>query len=164
MERGASTKNALGFLAWLVVPFAAAFVGSRFMPGAWYAALARPAWSPPNWIVAPVWTLLYLLMGVSAWLVWRRAGFHGAGTALAVFGVQLVLNALWSYLFFGLHRPDLALVDIVLLWGAILAVVILFGRVDRWAGWLQLPYLAWVTFAAALNGAIWWLNRGRLPG
>ena len=120
-----------------MVPFAAAFVGSRFRPGAWYAALARPAWSPPNWIFAPVWTLLYLLMGVSAWLVWRRAGFGGA---------------------------RLALVDIVLLWGAILAVVILFGRVDKVAGALQLPYLAWVTFATALNGAIWWLNRGRLPG
>jgi tryptophan-rich sensory protein len=163
-ERGAPTKNALGFLAWLIVPFATAFVGSRFMPGAWYAALVRPTWSPPNAVVAPVWTLLDLLMGVSAWLVWRRAGFQGAGTALAVFGVQLVLNALWSYLFFGLHRPDLALVDIVLLWGAILAVVILFGRVDRVAGALQLPYLAWVTFATALNGAVWWLNRGRLPG
>ncbi len=147
-----------------MVPFAAAFVGSRFRPGAWYAALARPAWSPPNWIFAPVWTLLYLLMGVSAWLVWRRAGFGGARLALGIFGVQLALNALWSWLFFGLHRPDLALVDIVLLWGAILAVVILFGRVDKVAGALQLPYLAWVTFAMALNGAIWWLNRGRLPG
>lgn len=151
-------------MAWLVVPFAAALVGSRFRPGAWYAALVRPTWSPPNWIFAPVWTLLYLLMGVSAWLVWRRAGFGGARLALGVFGGQLVLNALWSWLFFGRHRPDLALLDIALLWGAILAVVILFGRVDRWAGWLQLPYLAWVTFAAALNGAIWWLNRGRPAG
>jgi len=126
------------------VTFAAAWVGSRFMPGAWYAALAKPAWNPPNAIFAPVWSVLYGLMAVAAWLVWRRAGFSGAGAALGLFAVQLILNALWSYLFFGRHQPGLAFGDIVVLWVAILSVVLLFWRVDQVAGALLLPYLAWV--------------------
>ena len=152
----------LGLPAWLLLPFAAAAVGTRFMPGAWYASLAKPAWNPPNWIFGPVWTLLYILMGVAAWLVWRRAGWRGARLALSLFVVQLVLNALWSYLFFGLHRPDLAFVDIVALWAVILMTTVLFWRQLRLAGLLMLPYLAWVGFASVLNFAIWRMNRG--PG
>lgn len=109
---------------------------------------------------APVWTVLYVSMGVAAWLTWRRAGFSGAPTALVLFVFQLGLNALWSYLFFGLHRPDLALVDIVVLWIVILIVAVLFWRGDRLAGALMAPYLAWVGFASCLNFALWRLNPG----
>jgi tryptophan-rich sensory protein len=154
------TKSILGLLGWLGVTFAAAWAGSRFMPGAWYAALAKPAWNPPNAIFAPVWSVLYGLMAVAAWLVWRRAGFSGAGAALGLFAVQLILNALWSYLFFGRHQPGLAFGDIVVLWVVILSVVLLFWRVDRVAGALLLPYLAWVGFAAYLNFTLWRLNAG----
>lgn len=151
-------RSILGLVGWLVVVFAAAGVGSRFLPGAWYASLVKPSWTPPNAVFAPVWTVLYAAMGVAAWLVWRRAGFGGAGSALALFAVQLVLNALWSYLFFGLHRVGFALLDIVVLWIAILAVTVLFWRVDRRAGLLLVPYLAWVGYASALNLALWRLN------
>ena len=111
-----------------------------------------------------MWTLLYVLMGVAAWLVWRRVGWSGARLALGLFILQLVLNAAWSWLFFGLHRPDLAFVDICALWGLILAVTVLFGRVDRVAGALLVPYLAWVGFAAVLNFTLWRLNAGALAG
>jgi tryptophan-rich sensory protein len=151
-------KSALGLVGWLAVSFAAALIGSRFMPGEWYASLAKPSWNPPNAVFGPVWTVLYALMAVSAWLVWRRAGFSGAGAALGLFVFQLVLNALWSYLFFGLHRPDIAFFDIVVLWVGILAVTLLFWRVDRIAGALMLPYLAWVGFAAYLNYTLWRMN------
>jgi tryptophan-rich sensory protein len=130
------------------------------MPGAWYASLAKPAWNPPDAIFAPMWTALYVLMAVAAWLVWRRAGFAGAGTALALFVIQLVLNALWSYLFFGLNRPDIAFLEIVILWLAILLVLVLFWREDWRAGALMIPYLVWVGFASCLNFALWRLNAG----
>lgn len=155
-----SGRSALGLLGWLVVCFAAAAMGSRFLPGAWYETLVKPAWNPPSSVFAPVWTVLYTSMGVAAWLVWRRAGFAGAGVALAAFGAQLVLNAAWSYLFFGLHRPGVAFVDIVALWLLILLVAALFWRVDRRAGALMVPYLVWVGFASCLNFALWRLNSG----
>jgi benzodiazapine receptor len=151
-------KSVIGLVGWLAVSFAAAWIGSRYMPGAWYASLAKPAWTPPNAIFGPVWSVLYVLMGVAAWLVWRRAGFSGAGTALALFVGQLALNALWSYLFFGLHRLDIAFFDIVVLWVAILVVMVLFWRKDRVPGALMLPYLIWVGFASFLNFALWRLN------
>jgi len=153
-----TTRSLFGLVGWLVVSFAAAAVGSRYMPGAWYASLAKPAWNPPAAVFAPVWTVLYASMGAAAWLVWRRAGFTGAGVALASFGAQLILNALWSYLFFGLHRPDIAFLDIVALWVMILVVVVSFWRVDWRAGALMVPYLVWVGFAACLNFALWRLN------
>jgi len=153
-------KNSLGLVGWLVVSLAAGWIGSRYMPGAWYAALTKPAWTPPSSVFAPVWTVLYVLMAVAAWLVWRRAGFTGGGVALSLFLTQLALNALWSYLFFGIHRPDLALLEIVVLWAVILCVMLLFWRKVPLAGVLMLPYLAWVGFAAVLNFALWQLNRG----
>jgi tryptophan-rich sensory protein len=110
-------------------------------------------------VFGPVWSLLYLLMGISAWQVWRKTGFRAAAVPLGWFGVQLVLNAAWSGLFFGLQSPGAALIEIVLLWGAILATTIAFWRRSALAGWLMLPYLAWVSFAVALNLAIWNLNR-----
>ena len=155
-----TAKNILGLVGWLVVSFIAAWIGSRYMPGAWYASLAKPSWNPPNSVFGPVWTVLYVLMGIAAWLVWRKAGFSGAGAALTLFVLQLALNALWSYLFFGRHRPDWAFFDIVALWAVILIVMVLFWRVDRIAGGLMAPYLVWVTFASYLNFALWRLNAG----
>ena len=153
-----TAKNLLGLAGWLLITFAAAWIGSRYMPGAWYESLVKPSWNPPNAIFAPVWSILYILMGVAAWLVWRRSGFSVAGVALAIFIIQLFLNTLWSYLFFGLHRPDMAFFDIVALWVAILIVMLLFWREDRYAGALLLPYLAWVSFASYLNFTLWRLN------
>ncbi len=154
-----AARSFLGLAGWLAVCFAAAWIGSRYMPGAWYASLTKPPWNPPNWIFAPVWTVLYTLMAVAAWLVWRRAGFRGAAAALILFVAQLVLNALWSYLFFGLHRPGAALLDIVVLFAAILAAAALFWRQDWRAGALMIPYALWVGFASCLNFALWRLNR-----
>lgn len=152
------SRQILGFLFWILLSFSAGWVGSRFMPGEWYANLTKPSWNPPAAVFGPVWTLLYLLMGISSGLVWRRAGFAGEPLAMGLFCFQLILNALWSYLFFGLQRPDLAFFEIVLLWLAILATLVLFWRISMAAGALLLPYLAWVTFAAILNLQLWRLN------
>jgi len=156
-------KSAIGLVGWLTVTFIAAWIGSRYMPGAWYASLVKPSWNPPNAIFGPVWTVLYVFMGVAAWLVWRKVSFSGASAALILFIVQLALNALWSYLFFGQHRPGLAFIDIIALWAAILVVAALFWRVDRRAGGLMVPYVVWVTFASYLNFVLWRLNRGIVP-
>jgi benzodiazapine receptor len=153
-----TAQSVIGLVGWLLVTLAAGGIGSRYLPGPWYASLAKPAWNPPNAVFGPVWAVLYVMMGLAAWRAWSRAGFAGAGPALALFVLQLGLNALWSYLFFGRHRPDLAFLDIVALWGALLAVVVLFWRVDHGAGALMLPCLAWVGFAAFLNLALWRLN------
>ncbi len=153
------TRQAVGLVLWLVVSLSAGWVGSRFVPGDWYAGLAKPSWNPPSSVFAPVWTTLYVLMGLAAWLVWRQTGFAGARAALGLFALQLVLNGLWSYLFFGSHQPGVALVEIVVLWLAILATTVGFWRVSVPAGMLLLPYLAWVGFAAALNFQLWRLNR-----
>ncbi len=126
--------------------------------GDWYRTLKKPSWNPPNAVFGPVWTALYIAMAAAAWLVWRT-GPPDRGRALAIFGIQLALNLAWSALFFGLRKPGLALVDIVLLWGAILATTIAFAGVSTVAAGLLLPYLAWVAFAAALNAAIVRLNQ-----
>lgn len=124
----------------------------------WYPTLRKPSWTPPDWLFAPVWTLLFVLMAVSAWLVWNRGGLRAARWGLALFLAQLALNAGWSGLFFALRRPDLALIEIVVLWVAIAATLVSFGRVSVTAAVLLAPYLLWVTYAAALNGTIWWMN------
>lgn len=129
------------------------------MPGEWYGQLRKPAWNPPGWIFGPVWTALYTMMAVAAWLVWRQGGFPSQRKALGLFLLQLLLNAAWSPLFFGLHNPALAFAEIVLLWFAILGTLITFWKIHRCAGALLLPYLAWVTFAAVLNFTLWQLNR-----
>jgi translocator protein len=153
-----STRSAFALAGWLVLSFSAAAIGGCFLPGAWYATLKKPSWNPPNWIFGPVWTALYTTMAVAAWLVWKRGGFKGQRVALSLFLAQLLLNALWSPLFFGLHHPALAFVDIVSLWLALLATTAGFWRTRPTAGALLLPYLAWVTFAGALNFALWRLN------
>ncbi len=148
-----------GLIGWLVLCYGAAALGAQFMPGPWYEQIAKPAWTPPGWLFAPVWTVLYGMMAIAAWMVWREHGFGGAQGALLLFVVQLGLNAMWSWLFFGLQRPGLALFDIVALWCAILLTVIAFRRHDQTAAALMVPYLAWVTFAMALNFELWRLNR-----
>lgn len=151
-------KSALAFIAWLGISLSAGIVGSQFLPGEWYASLAKPAWNPPSYVFAPVWTTLYIMMGVAAWLVWRRAGFRSAPVALGLFLAQLPVNALWSFLFFGIHRPLLALLDLILLWGLIVVVGLAFRRVSALAAGLLIPYLLWVSFAGILNFTLWRLN------
>lgn len=151
-------RTLLGLIAWVVASLAAGWIGSQFMPGEWYASLAKPAWTPPDAVFAPVWTVLYVLMGVAAWLVWRKVGLSLATVPLVLFIVQLALNALWSYLFFGAHRPMLAFFEIVVLWLVILLTLVGFWRIRPLAGALLLPYLCWVGFASALNFELWRLN------
>ncbi len=152
-------RDVAGLVGWLILSFTAAAIGTQFMPDAWFAALAKPTWNPPNAVFGPVWTVLYTMMGTAAWLVWRRDGFRGGSPALVLFLSQLVLNAAWSFLFFGAHRIGYALLDIIALLVLILMLVRRFGQVDRRAGWLMVPYAAWVAFATALNTSIWQLNR-----
>lgn len=156
-------RSVLILAAFIAVCFAAAGVGSlattpQTVSGGWYGTLDKPFFTPPASVFGPVWTVLYLSMAVSAWLVWRRRGFSGARAAMALFSAQLMLNLLWSVIFFGLEAPGLALVEIVALWTAILLTILAFSKISRPAGWLLVPYLAWVTFATALNAGIWWLN------
>lgn len=127
----------------------------------WYPTLVKPSFNPPNWIFAPVWSLLYVMMGVAAGLVWNRLEFEKEAVkkALIFFAIQLALNALWSYLFFGLHNPMLAGLEIIVLWLMIYETYVQFGKINKIAGYLFLPYLAWVSFAAVLNASIWWLNK-----
>lgn len=126
--------------------------------GDWYQALQKPDFSPPDWIFAPVWTLLYLMIALSGWRVWRRHGLAGARAAMTAYGAQLTLNLAWSFLFFGGHMIGFALAEILVLLGAIGVNAWLFWRVDRLAGWLLVPYAAWVAFACVLNLALWRLN------
>ncbi len=128
------------------------------MPGEWYASLRKPSWNPPGWIFGPVWTALYAMMAVAAWLVWRRGGFAAQRRPLGWFLAQLALNAAWTPLFFGLHWPGVAFAEIVLLWLAIVATLAAFRRVSRTATLLLVPYLLWVTFATVLNFTLWRLN------
>lgn len=124
----------------------------------WYATLEKPSWNPPNWVFGPVWTCLYIAMAIAAWLVWREKGIVNARTPLLLFVAQLILNAAWSFLFFGLRNPGLAFVDVVLLWLAILATLLTFGKISAWAAALLVPYLAWVSFATVLNWTLWRMN------
>ena len=143
---------------WLLLTFSAAATSVFIADNGWYAGLAKPAWNPPGWIFGPVWTILYALMAAAAWRVWLHGGWARQKKALGLFLIQWALNALWTPLFFGLHRPGWALAEILLLLAAILATMRNFWRMDRTACLLLLPYAAWVAFASALNGAIWRLN------
>jgi tryptophan-rich sensory protein len=154
----------MGLLGWVVITFAAAAIGAwgSADSSSFYAELARPSWAPPAWLFGPVWTALYALMAVSAWLVWRARGFAAARSALLLFIAQLVANALWSWLFFAWHQGALAFVEVLVLWGLIVATVVAFHRCSRLAAFLLYPYLAWVTFASVLTFAVWRLNPGLL--
>lgn len=125
----------------------------------WYPTLQKPAWTPPGWLFGPVWTVLYVLMAVAAWRGWREGSAADGRMTVRLFASQLMLNAGWSVAFFGFRRPDLALIDVVVLWLVLLRMAARFRAVDRLAVLLWLPYLAWVSFAVALNAAIWQLNR-----
>lgn len=157
-------KRLLGLAGWLLVSFSAAAVGAvaTSNAGSFYEQLTRPAWAPPASVFGPVWSALYLLMGIAAWLVWRERGFGGARSALSLFLVQLVLNAVWSWIFFAWQRGVWALGEVLLLWVVILATLVAFWRVRPLAGLLLVPYLAWVSFAAALTYVLWQSNPGAL--
>jgi benzodiazapine receptor len=153
-------RQALALLAWLAISFAAAALGglASTNAGDFYQQLTRPGWAPASWLFAPVWTVLYLLMAVSAWFVWRERGFRRARVALCLFLIQLAVNALWTWLFFVWRQGALAFVEILVLWLLIVCTIIAFWRVRAIAAVLLVPYLAWVTFAAALTYAVWQRN------
>lgn len=159
MESSARRQGA-GLAGWVLGSFAAAAVGgvASANAGDFYQQLARPGWAPPPWLFGPVWSVLYLLMGIAAWLVWRERGFRGARAALTLFVVQLAANALWTWLFFALRRGALAFGEILLLWVLIGGTIMAFWRVRPLAGALLVPYLLWVSFAAALTFAVWRMN------
>lgn len=152
-------SSLLILIAFGAASFSAAASGAIFRPGEWYRQLDKPKWRPPDWLFAPVWTVLYATIAMSGWLVWRGAGSTGAALPLTAYAVQLILNAAWTPIFFGLRRPDLAMIEIVVLWVSILATIVLFHLVKPTAAWLLLPYLAWVSFACALNFSVWRRNR-----
>lgn len=158
------SRDVLGLVIWLLVAFAAAGVGAFASASAsgFYRELVRPAWAPPGWLFGPVWSVLYVLMGIAAWLVWRAQGFAGAAAGLGLFIVQLAFNGLWTWLFFVWHQGALAFAEILLLWLLIAATTVFFWRVSKLAGLLFIPYLAWVSFASALTLATWRLNPGVL--
>ena len=148
-------------LFWLAICFAVAGLGGRWTAGqvtGWYRTLARPAFAPPNWVFGPVWTLLYALMAIAAWRVWLASPSPARSWGLLLFLAQLALNLAWSWIFFRRHAIGAALVEIAVLWMAIGAATLAFSRVDLVAAWLMAPYLAWVTFASALNAGFWRLN------
>ena len=160
--------NTFKLIIAIVVSELAGVIGSVFTTPAissgWYGALIKPSFNPPAWVFGPVWTMLFALMGVSAWLVWRGMGSRLRGNdrkikiALILFSIQLVSNTLWSIIFFGLHSPAGAFIEIVFLWLAILATIIVFAKISRPAAWLLVPYILWVSFAAYLNFSIWMMN------
>jgi translocator protein len=161
-----SSNPRYGALAgFLIVTFAAAAFGSWATFSSvktWYPLLAKPSWTPPGALFGPVWSVLYVAMAVAGWRVWRKSEGAAARRALGLYGAQLLCNLFWSVLFFGLRRPDWALADILLLWVLLVIALVRYWRADRLAGGLWLPYVAWVSFATALNAAVWSLNRAAL--
>ncbi len=150
-----STTNWIALAAFLLAVGLAAAFGATYRPGDWYLSLAKPSWTPPNSVFGPVWTLLYIMIAIAGWLVWRQSAMS---SAMIAWLVALVLNAAWSYLFFGRQQIGAALVDIAALWCAIAAFIVLARGLSPLASLLFVPYLLWVSFASALNAAIWRLN------
>ncbi|MCW8856182.1 MAG: tryptophan-rich sensory protein [Kangiella sp.] len=169
MNELTKTKDLLGLFGWLIVAFFAATIGAiaSVDAGDFYSQLVQPTWAPPGWLFGPVWTVLYAFMGIAAWLVWRErynlnASLKRIYAGLTVFLMQLVLNALWSWLFFGWKLGGWAFVDIIVLWIFIGFTVVGFLRVNKLAAILMAPYLLWVLFAAVLNYAVWQMNPAQL--
>jgi benzodiazapine receptor len=161
MIHSKSRRNLLGFLAFILLSIAVSGIGGAITATSvdtWYQVLEKPSFNPPDWVFAPVWTALYILMGIAAWRVWRLRSFVNSGKALSTFAVQLGLNLAWSFLFFGLQRIDLALGEIFILLIAIIVNTIMFLRIDRLAGLMFVPYVVWVTYATILNTSLWLLN------
>jgi benzodiazapine receptor len=150
-------RSALALVGLILVTFCAPLAGMFSPPGDWYASINKPEWNPPSWIFGPVWTALYLMMAIAAWLVWRRDGWR---RPVWLYFTQLVLNAAWTPVFFGAREVGWALAVILALWTAILVTLLAFLRVSRAAGWMLVPYLAWVSFAAVLNFTLWRMNPG----
>jgi translocator protein len=148
-------RNWKSLIVFVLIVAAAAATGSLSAPDAWFNALQKPWFNPPTWVFPPVWSLLYIMIAVAGWRIYRMTGM---GFALGFWIAQLIVNAMWTPLFFGLHRIDLALADIVVLDVIVIATIFVFFRRDRIAGWLLIPYLAWISFATALTFAIWRLN------
>lgn len=155
-------NNFFKLLSAILVSLFAGAIGSLFTTPAistWYATLAKPAFNPPNWIFAPVWVILYILMGVSAFFIWREGiSRRNVKTALALFIFQLIANIFWSIIFFGAHNPGLAFIEIISLWCAILATILAFYEISHISAYLLLPYIVWVSFAGFLNYSIWRLE------
>jgi len=156
-------KKAIRVLIFILICEGAGIIGSVFtmpsIPG-WYAGLSKPPFNPPNWIFGPVWTILYAMMGLSAYLIYQSGiGKKQVKRALAVFAVQLLLNTLWSIVFFGVHMIFAAVIVILLLWGMILVTIIVFHRISKAAAYLLIPYILWVSFATVLNISLYILNR-----
>lgn len=160
MTRMSQKNQIIGLVGWLVISFIAAGIGAAasVQASSFYAELVRPSWAPPSAVFGPVWTVLYALMGIAAWLVWRAKGFRAARASLVLFLVQLAVNALWSWLFFGWHLGAPAFADILILWLLIVTTLALFWRVRLLAGVLLIPYLLWVSFASVLCYSVWQLN------
>ncbi len=154
-------QDVLGLFAFIILCLAVSAGGGAITATSvdtWYQALEKPTFNPPDWLFAPVWNLLYLLMGIAAWRVWGLTSSRALRLVFLVFGLQLCLNLIWSYLFFGLQRIDLALVEIVILLVVIFINMVMFRNIDRLAGLLLVPYVAWVTYATILNASLWVLN------
>lgn len=160
MASQSKQKQTLGLFGWLAISYTASAIGAvaSIQAKSFYSQLAQPAWAPPPSLFGPVWTVLYALMAIAAWLVWRSGGFRTNRIALSFFFGQLALNALWSWLFFAWHLGALAFAEIVLLWAFIVTTLVSFWRVRPLAGALLIPYLVWVSFASALNYSLWQLN------
>lgn len=148
-------RRYISLFVFLVLTTLVASIARAFPPGEWYSELIKPDWTPPNWLFGPVWSILYLLIAVAGWLVWRSKGF---GLALLFWFAQLALNGMWSYFMFGENRIDTAMIDVSLLWLSIVGFMVFSWRISRLAVVLFVPYLAWVSFAAALNFALLQLN------
>jgi len=154
-------NNALKLIIALAIPLLIGFSGSYFTIseiGSWYQTIQKPSWNPPNWIFGPVWTTLYVLMGISLFLVWRSTDSQ-KGAAIILFTLQLVLNFFWTFIFFKQHQIGFAFAEILALWLMILLTIFAFGRINKLAAWLLVPYISWVSFAAILNFTIWQLNK-----
>jgi len=164
MRQPATRKQVLGLAGWLVASFVAGGIGAIASASAasFYCELSQPSWAPPAWLFGPVWSVLYVFMGIAAWLVWREHGFGGAFTALGLFVAQLFANALWTWIFFVWHQGALSLAEIIALWLLIASTILAFWRLHRLAALLLVPYLAWVSFATALTASLWRLNPAAL--
>lgn len=152
-------KKFADLIFWLLISAVVAWFGAQFNTGQWYLTIAKPTWTPPGWLFGPVWTTLYIMMAVAAWLVWRETGRNFKEKSIQLYLVKMILNASWSWVFFGLHQIGWAVVNIIILLLLIIVVTVLFYRTKKIAGYLMIPYLLWVSFATVLNFNIWLLNR-----
>ncbi len=160
MTKKTTHQQIIGLIAWIIICFATSAIGAfaTLQAQSFYGGLVQPLWAPPAWLFGPVWTTLYAMMAVSVWLIWRKGGFKANQSALTLFLCQLILNGLWSWMFFAWHLGLGSFINIIVLWLAILANLVLFWRTDKFSGVLLVPYLLWVSFASALNYAMWQLN------